>query len=602
MRRIPIFLLMLVLAWSVFACSNDENDDDENNDDPSTGDDDTTEEPDYIDPWNEDLDIATVRIVTPQPGVIVDADQVVVQGTVAGSDTEEILINGESAPVNNGAFSATVEFADGQTVLPIYAATSPRASVFGAEKIVAYRGQLAPADEVVPDALLLALGNDALDVVGALVGELLRDIDLMPALEGLNPVVDSDALTVVITSAAIGGATFEGAFLNGGAGFSASLTDVVLGLEVTIGSLPLAIEMTIGAFNIDGLVDLLLNDGDAQVRINVLDISHSDVTATGALPANVIDLLLGVVEGVIENLVAGMLPDALEGILTSLNIKTTLIGFDLELGLSSMDVAAGGLVAGFDINAALTDPPADLPWPRASLRTPNAAPNIIGNRPSEAQRFGVGAAVSDDLLNRVMLGVADSGLLNLAIGGPGTHDDVIELPLDAGTLALLFSTFGSIDPTTEASLVLTVGAVPVAVPRNDGSLTLRVPDYRLEVFLHPTGSDPWRAMEISLDLAFALDANPAEGGALSIALPALSMDYGFIENPLGETAPLIEFLAGWLPELLGGLLNAVLAELPIAIPDIAGVGVDVLAWDTMGPGQDYWTAYFGLDYTPAEPE
>ncbi len=597
MRRVCFMVLILSLIFFVAACSEEEetssNDDDDND---AAGDDDDTDEPGFTEPWNEDLPTATVRITAPANGAIGNSPQVVVQGTVTGAEGNEVWVNGEAVAVTNGAFQTTLTFVDDERVLTIHAATPPEASVFGADKVTVFRGNMLPADQIITDAFFLALGDEALDVVGALVADLLSDIDFMPVLEGLNPIIDTESLTVEVTAAAIGGADFQGAFLANGFGFSGALTDVVLGLSVAIGALPLDFEMTIGAFNFEGLADVYVADGSAAVTITHFDLGHENVTATGALPAIVIELILGAVEGVVENLVLGTLPDALEDILASLNVQTTLIGYDLELGLTTIDIDAGGMISGFDINAYLTDPPSGQSWPVGSLFTPGDAPDLLGDRPDNAAQFGFGFSFGDDLLNKLLFSVAESGLLELALGGEGTWPDVIPLELSAGTLALIFPSLGSVDPQTPASLVLTPAAVPVALPADDGRLTLRMPDWRMEVYLHPEGEAVWRAMELGLDLTFAVDIDPTAAGALLVSLPALGLESVYLYNPLGDDSPVLGLLTDWLPELLGGLLNAVLGGLPIGLPDIAGIGMDVLYWDTAGDNQDYWTALFGMTY------
>ncbi|MDP8223347.1 MAG: hypothetical protein P9L99_08310 [Candidatus Lernaella stagnicola] len=600
MRRICIVFLIICSLLFVVGCAKDEDDSDDGGDDIVTDDDDTSEPPDYTEPWNEDLPTATVNIVSPAPGAFIDASQVVVQGSVTGSDADQVLINGEAVDVNAGAFQATVAFETGEPVLPIYVATSPEADVFGADKIVVVQGVGLDRAETAADAFFLTLGDDALAVVGALISELLSDLDLMPVIEPLNPIVDSETLTVEITSAAIDGATFNAAFLETGLGFQGALTDVVFGLRATIGALPLEFEMTVGSFNFQGLADLLVEDGAATVSITDFDLSHEDLTVEGILPAGIVELILGVVEGAVEGLISDTLPGALEDILAALEIQTTLIGFDLELALTTIDVGAGALIAGFDLNAYLTDPPLDLPWPGSSRFTDGDPPNFLAGRPQAATDFGFGFSLGDDILNKVMLGVADSGLLELALGAAGTQPDVIELELNAGTLAIIFPALGSVDPETTASLVLTPMAVPVAVPGADGSLALRIPDWRMDVYLHPEGEAAWRAMGLSFDLVFALDADPDEAGKLVVSLPALMFDVRYLYNPVSDASPVLDLLTTWVPDLLGGLINLVLGELPIGLPEIAGVGLEALYWNTDGANSDYWTAYFGMTYTPPE--
>ncbi|NLH50593.1 MAG: hypothetical protein GX444_18615 [Myxococcales bacterium] len=599
MRR--LHWLMLVFLLVLFAAACDSGDDDDSSDSSGEPGDDDDSTPAYSDPWNHEPDRPVVNVTTPQPGEFVTGAVVPVAGTVTGVAVDEVIVNDVAVPVVNGAFQTQVTFDGGETVLPIYITATGDDSPLSGARVVVIRGAMLPADQPVDDAFYLALGDQALTTINALLGNLLNDLDLMPLLEPLNPIIDNGTLTVEITAAAIGGADFQGAFLDNGFGFQGELQDVELGLTISLGALPIELNTTIGKLAFQGLADITVADGEANVTITNFSISHEDVTFEGSLPAAIgeglINLILNTVEGLLENLMADTLPGLLETALADFSVQTTLIGFDLELGLAAIDIGAGGLEAGFDLNVSLTDPDPSLPWPRGSLSTPGAPPDFVGGRPPAAQDFGVGVALADDLLNRILLAAADSQIFDLAIGAAGLQDDIIPLALNAGTLALLFPSLGAVDPETPVSIVLHAEVPPVSLPGEDGSLWLNIPDWRMDVYLHPYGVAPWRAMELSLDATFAIDADAVQN-ALVLGFPRLTLNMLFIDNPLNEDAPLATFLADWLAELLGGLLDVIFSNLPIDIPALAGVNVDFLWMNTAGSNQDYWTAYLGLGYTP----
>jgi hypothetical protein len=406
---------------------------------------------------------------------------------------------------------------------------------------------------------------------------------------------------VSITAAAIGGADVQSAFRADGFGFTGDLLDVELGLEVTVLGLPSETTVAIDEFHFEGLADLRVNDGGAEVTISQFDLSHFGVTFDGPLPAFLgewlTDLLLGIVEGAVELAVTTVVPPALEDFLDSLVYDEIAFSIDLYLELATLDIADGALAAGFTLNAFLTDPDPGIPWPRGSLKTIGAPPNLLNNRPPAAAQFGFATSLSDDVLNRALVAVADSHLFDLAIGGPGTQNDAIPIELTAGLLATIFPTLGAVDPSVPASLTLTANTPPVALPDEDGRLTIEIPDWRLGIYLHPDDHNPWRAMELAVGLVVAVDADAADG-ALVLGFPQLEMSMFFLDNPLNEDASFAAWLADWLPELLAGLLDVVFGGLPIDLPAIGGVDLSVLWWGTAGPKADYWTSYFGLDYSP----
>jgi hypothetical protein len=119
----------------------------------------------------------------------------------------------------------------------------------------------------------------------------------------------------------------------------------------------------------------------------------------------------------------------------------------------------------------------------------------------------------------------------------------------------------------------------------------------MDVYLDPADHDPWRAMQISLDLLFGVDVN-VNDGALTLRLPALKVGFLMIDNPLNEDASLASFIFDWLPDLLGGIIDLVLSGIAIQLPDIDGLSIDPLWWGVAGENLDYWTFYFGLAYAP----
>lgn len=589
-------LLILLLIFSLFVFGCDEDNDDDDDDDATPTDDDTDDEA-YDQPWDEDLARPIVRINQPDDGEFIVGGAVTVRGTVTGEPADELLINGK--PVNivsGGQFQTTVNFSNGQTVLPIYASASTTEGAIGADRVVAIRGEMSEPEQIVEDALLLMLGDEAFPAIDTILAQALVDLDLLPLFADLNPIIDALGVTVDVTAASIGGANVEGEFTDGGMHFYAELTEVTLGTSTTFLGIPSDSSVTLASIGLDIDADVELRDGAVTVTIAGIDVSHGDVSYEGILGflgAPITSLLLNVVEGVVELAVRLAVPGLLENVLTDLAFQTVLIGFDIEAGLTTLDIGPGAAVLGLDLNVFLTDPIAH-DWPRGSLATPGLPPDPLTDRPAEAASFGLGVSLGDDLLNRIFYGVAESDLLSFSLDDTGTFDDALEVSLTAGTLAVLLPAFADVNPQIPAMVRLYPAVPPLTLPSDDGALTLVVPDMRVEFYLLPPEEDPWLALTMAAYLEFGIDMNATGDGALLFAFPIANATVQTLDNPIGEAAPVIDPIVDWLTQTVQPLLNLIFENLPIRIPEVFGVTVDPLWIGTAGENLDYWTSYIGL--------
>jgi len=598
--RSPFLLLVLIFALLLAACATDESKEEENTPAPDGETDDDTTAPPFDEPWDNPTTRPIVHITSPQPGAILPAAAVPVSGSVSGLPVEQVLINGAATAVNDqGQFTTTLSFAADDPVLPIYVSAESDDGVFGADRAVAVHGELRPPEEAVADAAFFALGDEAFTVLGALLSQTFTGLDLTPFFEPLNPIIDIGGVTLSVTTATIGGAELAGELTADGLQFTGALTDLVLETKLKIGILPESTStITISKVGVSMLADITLIDGTATASLKNVDLFFEDVVIEPALPDFIVNLALGAIEGIVEFALESLVPPALEDLLPALSLDTVVLGFDLELALTTLDMGLGAMSVGLDLNLFLTDLASDMPWPNGSLATPGDPPAIVTGRPPVATTFGLGWALSDDLVNRLLWVVADTGLLATSIGPEGVVSDGIALPLTAGTLALFFPGLSNIDPATPASMNLMPMMPPLALPGEDGRMTLRFPDYRVELYLHPPDRAPWLALTISADLAFAIDAEVTPDGALKLLFPAAGFTLNYLDNPLGDDASLPSALADWLTQALAPLLELIFSSLPIELPPVFGVQATPLWWGTAGPNFDFWTAYWGLAYTP----
>jgi hypothetical protein len=560
---------------------------------PATDDDDDGSPP-PLEPWNQTYPRPIVTIASPQSGAFIDGPAVTIQGSVSGATVAEVTINDQTVPVNDGAFEADESLPAGQTVVPFYitaVSTGAAAEPVGAAEVVVFQGTSQPPAQTVTDAVGFALGNDALTVVNDLLDHALTDLNLLPLFDKLNPIVNVAGVKVEVIASSIGAATGAAAFGADGLGIQGALADVKLGLKITIGAgQPISMLTTIGSFNFQGVTDLTVADGKATATVSNFALSQSDISFSGPLSdiigAALVGLLLDGIEDVVKLAVDDLAPPLLEKILEAVNLNTKLGGWDLQLALTDLEIVTGALAADFELNAYVVAPDPTLPWPQGSLSLAGAGPDMANYRPAAAQNFAFGAALSENLLNRILFSAANAKLFNLSIDS-----------LTAGTVSLLFPSLATVDPSTPVSLVFSPMTPPVALAAADGSLTVNFPDWRLDVYLNPPGVAPWRAMELTFAIVFGVEGQ-AQDGKLALSFPTASLAFHYIDNPLNDDASLVSFLAQWLPGILQGVLNVVFDELHIGLPTIDGVTIDTLWWGVAGPDLDYWTSYFDMTYTP----
>lgn len=596
--RILLLILTLVLFSTLIGCDNDDDDDDDSGDDDTGDADDDTDEG-YKEPWNDEPDRPIVTITSPQPGEFLDSNTFTVSGSVTGAPAEKVYVNDEEVALNGATFQTTVTH-NGDRIMPVYASALTADMLAGGDRVVAVRGEMADPTTIVEDALLVALGDDLFTSLGAMLDEEFTELDLSSLFEQINPIIDLLGTTVSITQLVIGGAALDGEFADDGVHVFGELQDLTLGLTIE-GLLSDEATIAIGAMSLDMKMDVTLIDGAAQVTVSSIDLAHSDVTYDGSLGflgSAGIDLLLKAVEGIIELAVKSIVPGLLEGLLADLTLDTTLIGFDLSLGLTTIDVAAGAMIAGVDFNISLTDP-ADHPWPNGSLTTTGATPDMLTGRPAEATEFALGLALDDDFLNRFLFGAAEADLLQLTVADPSIDPDAtLPLTLTAGVLGALLTGFASVDPSIQASVEVYPQMPPVALTDANGAMYIYLPDMRIDFYLHPAGHAPWRAMTLSTMMVFSLDLNAVDSDALLLAVPEFVLDIKMLDNPLGDSGFIFDLLSEWLTDLVAPLLNSVLGALPIDLPPLAGLEIDPLWLGTAGENLDYWTGYFGLTYVP----
>lgn len=598
LRNVVLLMLFLSLVFCVAACEEDDEENVDEQEYPET-DDDTGEEPDYEQPWEDPPQRPMVTINQPQAGSFYEGNTLVLSGVVTGLPVDEVLVNGDPLPVTNGQFQTNLFFTSGDILLPIYISAQTEEGQFGADRVVAVKGESEDPTELVDDALLLSLGDEIFSLIGGLLAGALNDLDLMPFLEPLNPIIDwPPFLEVEFTAAEIGGADLAGFWADDGLHLTGALNDVTIAASVTIPLISDEITLNLASMDLDMVADVLVKEGTATVSIASIDLAHGEVTYEGSLIGEwIVDALLGVVEWALELAVGNLIPGLIEPVLADLGFDTVVVGFGLEAQLTTLDVGPGASVAGMALNVYLTDPNPHS-WPYAVYATPGEPPDVLYGRPVEAESFGLGIALSDELMNRLLFAATESELFHLEIGDDSLISDGIAATLTAGSLSGLITGFAKVDPSIPATIRLRPEMPLMALAEEDGSMTLHVPDYRVDFYLHPPDESAWRALSLSASLAFALDQDVQSDGSVRISFPEATVGMLVIDNPLGDSVFLFELIGELVTNALAPLLNLVFENLPINIPPLGALQIDPLWLGTSGENLDYWTAYIGTGLLP----
>jgi len=311
------------------------------------------------------------------------------------------------------------------------------------------------------------------------------------------------------------------------------------------------------------------------------------------------DLVLGPIEGLIDDQVQGLVTDLepqLEDAFNSIRLDETFAfnDADLHVVVEPYDVAVrpAGMrlitrgLAEADEAACVSE--LDL---QASRQTPGPLPGI--KESSEGiGRYGVGIKADDDFVNQVLFAATRGGALCFDL--EGSQGD---LPINTGLLSLVAGdAFDGLFPETKPMTIeVRPTQAPYAVPTGEHDVTLAAEDLQLDMYAELDGRQALIVgMDLDLDAGADLNFDGTTGElALDVALSGDDLDATVRPNELapGREEEIAGNVGGLFDTLAAPILGDALSGLSFQLPAFGTVGLQSLDAGPTGSSQD-WFGFF----------
>jgi len=509
-----------------------------------------------------------VVIDEPAPGSFIEGTTLLVRGHVEDATDATVTVDGEPVSVDaSGAFTYERTVAPGAHRVRVVAEDS--VGHVGSTFTSAIVGHFGDAEDPLPRAVSLALGEAALDAVGMVAAPHMSPENVRPLVMAANPIADGFWGEVHTTGENHDPVNIE---LKPG--------DDALGMTITVPNLavPFEVNLPLG-FDVTGTtyVDTAIIDASAAVGASggmpIIDLASSEVTLEGVFidvdglwdwvdRALVTNALRGTIESSLNDAVANEVPSALEAALAELpsSHELELQGYRAEIMGAVADLTAtnAGLRAVLDFGVR----PIGGAGP-AMLAAPGPLVMGAGQAPDSALQ-GVEGGVTVDLLNAALHAAWGVGGLSYrmdTVMGPG------DAPLNVGLVNIILPVEGA--PRDAPISVEVEAALPPVVQPTATGLEMHAADLHVKLYA-PGESGEVLLANISCGVRAAVAPILAEDG-LGLAVEELEVTI----DGIGELTGLPP--AADLDRILGDLLAPMLEEhgqlRGFAIPTVAGFDV-----------------------------
>lgn len=398
----------------------------------------------------------------PAAGAWADVGSAEARGTAEHVKT--VAVSGVDATIEGPRFTAPITLSRGVNVVEAVAVDGRGTTLFARHAVLA--GEFADPDGEVDRAVILRVNQGALDKAGALAAGHLDPATLNASLAAVNPVYsdtyfwDTVAVNADVTHVTFGTPDIAITPAGGRLTLVAALPDVWVDATAYADAFGYDFDSDIAVWADEAVVTGVLRVGASGGRLAV---TLEDATvelvefgySTDLLPSWVTDYLLvetlrdtleeKIVEQ-IDTMVPPLLEDTLGGLDPSYSTEVLGATVDLAFVFADAEVDAGGIVLELGMDVAIPE----------ILDVPNEGYLTAGyGEPDVDMRSDVAAAVSDDLLNRLLFEAWAGGVLDLTLS---TDDGSLE-PI---FLAALKAERGTI--------AVTANLPPVIVERDEGLL------------------------------------------------------------------------------------------------------------------------------------
>lgn len=311
------------------------------------------------------------------------------------------------------------------------------------------------------------------------------------------------------------------------------------------------------------------------------------------------DLVLGPIEGLIDDQVQGLIGDLepqLEDAFNSIRLDETFNFNDAELKVKiqpyDVDVRPEGMrIATQGLADATVAPCVEELGLTGSYETDGDPPGIK-DAPGLVGSYGVGIKADDDFVNQVLFAATQGGALCFDLSGSQG-----ELPINTGLLGLVAGeNFDGLFPESKPMTIeVRPTQAPIALPTGEKDVTVRAEGLQLDMYAELDGR---QAMIVGMDLALDAGADlnfDDTTGELSVDVQLSGDDLDATVRP-NELAPGSEEeiagnIGGLFDTLAAPILGDALSGLSFQIPAFGTVGLQSLDAEATGPNND-WFGFF----------
>ncbi|RME28281.1 MAG: hypothetical protein D6798_02730 [Deltaproteobacteria bacterium] len=515
----------------------------------------------------------SLTVDSPAPASWLPVGSTPVSGT--SEDCRTVRIAGVDATLDDGGnFAGQVDLERGVNVVEVRALTLDGDELFVRNGVLA--GDFDHPGGAVADAAIVRLNQGGLDKLLAMVGEMIEPSLINDSLSDLNPVYEDsysilgwDAVEIAadLDSISFGPIQLSATPGSGRVVLAGSIPDLFVDAQATgeVVGVDFDSDVTLWADSADFSGTLTLGTADGRLTADVSDLRIDLVGFgydTSLLPGDIeAYILVDTLQATIEEQVLAMLDetlpayvdDALSGL--DLSFSTELMSTPLSAGaeFAWVDTDGSGIEFGLDLDVDMPD--AGLSG-QGVLSAGDASPYV--DRDAD-----LAAAISDNLLNRMLYEAWSAGLLELRMS---TDDD----SLDPFLLTPLHATQGTITVRADLPPVVVQGADGLEAQVGELIVDIDTPDGEFGTHLQIAA-----AVAAGVDLSYADGEVALDLGEVGVTLMVRESDWGASNEAVTR---LVEEM---LPI---DVMLALLGNLSFPIPSIDGLELESVGIDRASTG------------------
>ena len=503
-----------------------------------------------------------IAITSPAAGAWLSEGTVEVTGTFENLRTIDVN-EAQATPDKSGTFVGAADLVRGVNVIEAYGTTND--DEWRYDRVGVLAGEFADPGHPIESAAGIRLNQPGIDAAMDFAGGMIDDETIAAAAVGMNPVYQDEygvwGWDAVVIEANIDDVTFDTPRL------TATPYAGMLELDVVIPNLFVdlqAVGEVVGwDFDVDAAIWADSAEIEGQLSLDadkgklVVELLDADVNLVGfgydtsLLPGDVeaylfVDTIRGTLEDMLLEQITTMVPPLLEDTLSGLDLsfELELMGIPLAIGaeFASAEIDSKGIAITTDIDV---DAPSNGEHTYAGFLS---APVELDVGTSSA----LDAAISDDLLNRLMFEVWRAGLMDLTLS---TEDGSLEPALLGGLKA-------------EQGTIALDALLPPVVVQGDNGLEVQLGE--LNVTVDTPGGELGEHLEAAINLNIPLDLGFEDGqGVLELGSPEMVMmvresDWG------AQPETITQLLTQLLP--LDSLLS-ILGDITFDVPSLDGLEI-----------------------------